>query len=58
MKSYSCRIVDGGIPAVRIDFLLPPGSAARVGQLQVHMTAQQARQFCAALARALEDARE
>jgi hypothetical protein len=58
MKSYSCRIVEGGIPAVRIDFLLPPGSAARIGKLQVHMTAQQARQFCAALTRALEDARE
>jgi hypothetical protein len=58
MKSYSCRIVEGGIPAVRIDFLLPPGSAARIGKLQVHMTAQQARQFCDALKRALADVKE
>lgn len=58
MKSYSCRIVEGDIPALRIDFLLPPGSAARMGKLQIHMSAQQARQFCAALARALDDAKE
>jgi hypothetical protein len=58
MNSYSCRIVEGDIPAVRIDFLQPPGSTVRMGKLQIHMSAQQARQLCSALLRALEDVGE
>jgi hypothetical protein len=58
MNSYSCRIVEGDIPAVRIDFLQPPGSAVRLGKLQIHMSTQQARQFCSALMRALDDIKE
>jgi len=56
MESYSCRIVRGHVPAIRIDYLRPPGCAQRKGKLQLHMSMQQARQFCAALQKAMQDA--
>ena len=55
MESYACRIVEGNIPAIRIDYLRPPGSPVRTGKLQVHMSSQQARLFCSALMKALQE---
>ena len=55
MAGYSCRVVDGRVPAIRIDYLLPPGTPNRTGKLQVHMSPQQARLLCSALMRAVQD---
>lgn len=55
MAGYSCRVVDGRVPAIRIDYLQPPGTAVRTGKLQVHMSPQQARLLCSALMRAVQD---
>jgi hypothetical protein len=55
MENFSCLMV-GGVPAIRIDYLRPPGSPVRTGRLQLHMSCQQARQLSSALLRALHEA--
>jgi hypothetical protein len=58
MQDFSCVLTAQGRPALRIDFLYPPGHGLRSGRLQVHLSSEQARQLAAALlsaVRALEN---
>lgn len=55
MAGYSCRVVDGRVPAIRIDYLQPRGTPNRTGKLQLHMSPQQARLLCSALMKAIQD---
>ena len=49
MQSFACGMTSRGIPAMRIDFLYPPGHPIRLGTLQLHLSPQQAKLLGAAL---------
>jgi hypothetical protein len=54
MQGFACRLIGNRIPVMRIDYLRPPGSLARTGTLQVHLSSQQACLLAGALLRAVE----